>query len=99
MLIMSLTDQSTDPTPSIRNLTSLLLQKYTVHAENVQESVITMLLYWFKLAEREISIASNEEIISYVLQLKSLMQVVEENYVETMSVNVGLRQQKGVLEK
>jgi len=58
-----------------------------------------MLLYWFKLAEREISIASNEEIISYVLQLKSLMQVVEENYVEIMSVNVGLRQQMGVLEK
>ena len=41
-----------------------------------------MMLYWYRVAEQEISIAANEEIIGYVLQLKQLMQLLEENYVE-----------------
>ena len=70
MLIMSLTDKQTDPAPSIRNLSALILQKYSVHSENVNQSFVQMMMYWHKVAEQEISIAANEEIIGYVLQLK-----------------------------
>jgi len=32
-----------------------------------------MILYWFRIAEKEISLINNEEIISFILQLKSLV--------------------------
>lgn len=70
MLIMSLTDKRTDPDPSIRNLSALILQKFSVHSENANQNFIQMMNYWYKIAEGSISIATSEEIISYVLQLK-----------------------------
>jgi len=75
ILVMNLADLNceVDPILPFKNLSQIILAKYSAYSEGVSTSLVKMAMFWFKFSEKEISVVTNEELVSYILSLKDLL--------------------------